>query len=124
MRSTSVLVLVFAACMHPPAAGHAVLSAGPSSGRTIPIAITSSGFEPDSIDVSVGETATVVFTRKVNHTCVKRVVLEIADGHNVERDLPVGEPIAFTLTFDRAGELGFSCAMAMRGGAIHVREKP
>lgn len=117
----NLVLLGVAACVHPPIAGHAMLATPSPGARTIAIDITVRGFEPDSIDVESGETATIVFTRRVQHTCVKRVVVALDDGHgNVERDLPIGTPVAITLTFDRIGELGFSCAMAMQGGAIHV----
>jgi hypothetical protein len=41
-----------------------------------------------------GETVTIVFTRKVQRTCVKRVVVALDDQHNVERDLQVDHPVA------------------------------
>lgn len=115
-----LVLLAVAACVHPPAAAHAVVSTASAATRNIAIAVTARGFEPDSVDVDLGETATMVFTRKVERTCVKRVIVALDDDHNIERDLPIGAPVAITLTFDRPGELGFWCAMAMRGGAIHV----
>ena len=121
MRSLALLLL--SACVQPPLTGRAIETPATPSARTIQIAVTSRGFEPSSVDVAMGETATIVFTRKVQRSCVKRVVVAIDDHHNVERDLPVDQPIPITLEFDHTGEIGFSCAMMMQGGAIHVRER-
>lgn len=117
-----LLLLTLAACVHPPASGRAVVASPSANTRTIAISITKAGFEPDSVDVDTGENATFVFTRKVERTCVKRVVLALDDDHNIERDLPMGQPVAITLSFDRVGELAFACPMGMHGGAIRVRD--
>jgi plastocyanin len=121
MRFLALLAL--SACVQSSPLGRATETPAASSMRTIEIAVTSHGFDPSSVDVTMGETVTIVFTRKVQRTCVKRVVVALDDQHNVERDLQVDHPVALTLKFDRAGEVGFSCAMMMQGGAIHVRER-
>ena len=118
-----ILLFSLVACVHPSAAGRAVVTAPTAADRNIPISVTARGFEPDAIDVTSGEPVTIVFTRTVERTCVKRVVLEIDDEHDVQRDLPIGQPIAITVAFEQPGELGFSCAMAMKGGAIHVHPR-
>ncbi|CAN5917806.1 hypothetical protein BH11MYX2_BH11MYX2_04660 [soil metagenome] len=121
MRFLALLSL--SACVQSSPAGRATEMPAMSSARPIEIAVTSRRFDPSSVDVTIGETATIVFTRKVQRTCVKRVVVALDDQHNLERDLPVDQPVALTLSFDRAGEVGFSCAMMMQGGVIHVRER-
>ena len=88
--------------------------------RTIPIQVTDHGFSTGTITVRAGETVELVFTRTTEHTCAKRVVLSLDAEQRVERDLPVGVPVAVDLHFDRPGELGYSCSMGMFGGAIEV----
>lgn len=89
--------------------------------RELHIAATKRGFEPSRLEVRRGETATLVFTRTVERTCAKDVVLYLSEDSKVRRELPLSQPVAITLTFTRVGELGFACGMSMLGGAIHVR---
>lgn len=107
-------------CLAPTAAGRAAIATPAPDTRTIAVAVNARGFSPASFEVETGSVATVVFTRTVEHTCVKRVVLGLDAEHTVERDLPRNQPVAITLQFDRPGELSFSCAMGMRFGSIHV----
>lgn len=109
-------------CVTPSTAGHAVIAAPAVNTRAITVEVTARGFVPDSVDVFLGSVTTLIFTRKVERTCVKRLVLGLDDEHTVERDLPIDQPVALTLKFDRVGELKFSCAMGMRFGSIRIVE--
>lgn len=71
--------------------------------------------------VETGETVDLVFTRTISRTCVTRVIVAIADGRTIERQLPEGVRVPIRLRFERAGELGFHCPMAMYGGTIEIR---
>ena len=88
--------------------------------RTIGVSVNARGFTPDSLEVETGSVTTLVFTRRVERTCVKRVVVGLDAEHSLERDLPIDQPVAITLRFDRAGQLTFSCAMGMRFGSIRI----
>lgn len=93
----------------------------PSSSRRIDIAVVESGFEPTGIKVASGETVTLVFTRRTEHTCAKEVVVYLSDDKTVKRDLPLNQPVEVTVMFSHPGELGYACGMSMHGGVIEVR---
>ena len=122
---TGVRVLLvpvaLAACAAPMPWGHAVEPVRGDAGRPIPIAITKHGFDPSEISVAAGETVRLIFTRRVERTCVKRVVVSLDQDRTLERDLPLDTPVSVTLQFDRPGELGYACPMARHGGKIVVR---
>lgn len=109
-----------AACATGQPWGRAVETASVAHARTIPIEVTRAGFVPDRIQVEHGEVATLVFTRNVEHTCAKQVIVELA-RREVRRDLPLRQPVSVALHFEHAGELGFTCGMKMLGGTIVVR---
>ena len=115
------LVFVVSACSAATPWGHAVEAPAAPNARAIPVAVTAQGFEPKRIEVGTGETATLVFTRKVEHTCAKQVIVELDGKREVTRNLPLDQPIAITLQFDKPGELGFTCGMKMLGATIVVR---
>lgn len=119
MRTTTALVLVLG-CVHRPPTGHATARPDSPQSRRVAIVVTKEGFDPDTIDVHRGETVTLVFTRTVKHTCVKRVLVSLDDDHDVQRDLAMNQPVPITLHFDRPGELIYQCSMGMRGGTIRV----
>ena len=89
--------------------------------KRIEIQVTQRGFEPDNITVTAKQPVTLVFTRKTDATCTKRVVLTLDDGKTVERDLPLGKPVEIAATFAKAGTLGYACSMNMSKGTIVVR---
>ena len=83
--------------------------------------VTREGFEPKRIVVRAGETVTFVITRRVARTCVKRVIIELDGKTRIERELPMGKPVAITFRFEAKGELGMYCPMRMYGVAIDIR---
>ena len=115
------LALLVSACASPAPWGLAIEAPPAPNARAIPVTVTAHGFEPNRIEVASGETATLVFTRRVEHTCAKQVIVELDGKHDLTRDLPVDQPVAVTLRFDRPGELGFTCGMKMFGATIVVR---
>lgn len=125
MRRYLMLSAFVVSCVSRTDWGHATVVLEPSTqARTIPVAVRKEGFVPHDVAVQQGEVVTLVFTREVAHTCVKRVVVSLDDKHSIERDLPRGVPVAITFRFDRPGELMYSCAMAMVGGTIRVAAAP
>ena len=103
--------------------GTAALAGGASKvqARRIDISVTKDGFEPKGITVQKGEEVTLVFTRKVERTCAKSVVVRLDGDTKVEKALPLDTPVEITATFPKAGELGYACSMDMLGGVITVR---
>lgn len=89
--------------------------------NTIQVTVTERGFEPSHIEVLRGDSVLLVFKRKVERTCAKRVIVELDARERIERDLPLNQPVVIPLSFDGAGELGFTCGMQMLGGTIVVR---
>ena len=88
--------------------------------RRIEVAITSNGFEPDKISVKKGEPIMFVFTRKVEKTCTKEVILRVSETQKIEKKLPLNTPVEIAATFAKAGELGYACGMNMHTGVISV----
>ncbi len=101
--------------------GAAVEAPAGVASRAVSIDVTERGFEPDHLTVAVGETVRLVFTRRVERTCVTRVILWLAKDHRIERALPVGVRVPVVLRFERPGELGLNCPMQMYGATITIR---
>jgi plastocyanin domain-containing protein len=85
------------------------------------ISVTENGFEPESVDVPAGKPVTLVFDRKTDATCAKSIVLTMADGTKLERELPLDTPVELAATFPQPGKLGYACSMDMIKGTIVVR---
>ncbi len=89
--------------------------------KRIEIAVTKKGFEPESIHVPANKQVTLVFTRKTQATCTKEIVLTLADGKKIERALPLDTAVEISVTFPKAGKLGYACGMDMNKGVIVVQ---
>ena len=96
-------------------------NAEPAAKTRIEITVTRSGFEPANISVPANKPVTLVFTRKTDGTCAKRVVVNVGDGKQLERDLPLDKPVELAVTFPRAGTLAYACSMDMVKGVIVVQ---
>ena len=88
--------------------------------RRIDIAVAQDGFSPDHIRVKAGEPVTLAFTRRIDRTCAKEVVIRLGDGRTVEKDLPLGETVAIDAIFTTTGQLHYACSMDMITGVITV----
>lgn len=87
----------------------------------IEVEVTKRGFNPDSIKVPANKPVTLVFTRTTDQTCAKSVVLKLADGKKIERELPLDKPVEIAMTFPKAGTLDYACGMDMAKGVIVVQ---
>ena len=96
-------------------------TAKPAASKRIEISVTSRGFEPGKIQVPAGQPVNLVFTRKTDRTCAKRVVIQLGDGKKVEKDLPLDTAVEILVTFAKKGELAYACAMDMITGVILVQ---
>jgi plastocyanin domain-containing protein len=124
MTRTLVLpaVLLGIGCHAATSQGGAMLAAPHErSARRIPITAGKHGFEPARIAVTSGETVTLVFTRITERTCAKDVIVHLSERDTAKRELPLNEPVELTVTFTRAGEIGYACSMQMLGGAIEIK---
>jgi plastocyanin domain-containing protein len=87
----------------------------------IEITVTKRGFEPDSIAVSANKKLTLVFTRKIEATCAKTVVVKLGGDKKVEVALPLDKAVEVPVTFASAGKLTYACTMDMIKGTIQVQ---
>ncbi|MBV8760808.1 MAG: cupredoxin domain-containing protein [Deltaproteobacteria bacterium] len=85
------------------------------------IAVTRAGFDPGTVKVPAKTPLTLVFTRKTDATCAKSIVLTLADGKTIERELPLDKPVEITATFAKAGTLEYACGMHMTKGILVVQ---
>jgi plastocyanin domain-containing protein len=117
----ALLLIVLASC-----AGHTrwadaveSSSSGPSVRR---IAVTAGrhGFSPNEMRARAGEIVALEFTRTESNTCVKRVRVYLDDHRQIERELPLGQPVTIALRLPHPGEVGISCAMQMFGATLRV----
>lgn len=84
----------------------------------VEVTVDASGYEPGEVQAMAGHPLTMVFTRTSDEGCGNKLVIADAD---IERDLPLNEPVEVTFTPSEAGELRFSCGMDMYDGKIVVR---
>jgi cobalt-zinc-cadmium efflux system membrane fusion protein len=82
------------------------------------IAVTTDGFAPASVTVERGRPVELVFLRKTDETCAKRVVFP---SLQITKDLPLDEPVTIAWTPDEADSVDFICGMNMLKGAVIVK---
>lgn len=87
-----------------------------AKGGRVAVAVEETGFVPAEIQVDRGKPVTLVFTRKVEHTCVDRVVFP-AEG--IDKELPMGKPVEVALA--PAADTSFRCPMGHAIGRVTVR---
>ena len=92
-----------------------------ASPRRVDIAVTEAGFEPSKVTVKQGEEVTLAFKRTTDKTCATEVVLHVNEKDTLEKKLPLNEVVPVTVTFSKAGELGYACGMNMHKGVIVVQ---
>jgi plastocyanin domain-containing protein len=83
----------------------------------IAVEVSSKGYDPSRVQAKAGQPLTLVFTRTTDQGCGDELV--IAD-HDIERDLPLNEPVEVTFTPKQAGEVKFTCGMGMYDGKVVV----
>jgi plastocyanin domain-containing protein len=124
VRIWIVLALALVACKKeskaPPAGPTPITTGtvGADGVRRVAVEAGAEGYKPDRIGGKPGEKLMLVFTRKVDSTCVEQ--LKTPDGKLV--DLPKDKPVEVAVTVPEAGEVGFACGMDMLHGVV-VAEK-
>ncbi len=91
-------------------------AASPAPSGRVAISIEQTGFVPNEIQAERNKPLTLVFTRKVEQTCVDKVVFP---NEKIEKDLPVGQPVEVALA--PAADTTFRCPMGHAIGRISVR---
>lgn len=101
-----------------------LLGAGPvvadAPAHRLEISVTRKGFAPDRLKVKKGETVTLAFTRTTDATCAKSVIVQLGDGKQIEKDLPLNKTVEIPATFVKTGELTYACSMDMVRGIVLV----
>lgn len=85
--------------------------------RRIQVTVTSTGFEPSSIPVKVGQPVVLVVTRTTDRTCAKEFV--IAD-RKISKALPLNRAVEIRFTATKPGKVRFACGMNMVAGTLVV----
>ena len=75
----------------------------------------------DDIKVKKGEPMTFVFERKTDKTCAKEVIIHVDEGNEIEKKLPLNQPVEVAVTFPKSGDVVYACGMDMVKGSIHVQ---
>lgn len=88
-------------------------------GRRIDIEVTKSGYKPGSVTMKAQEQVTLVFTRTEETACGAAVRIP---SINVEKQLPLNEPVAIAFKADKAGDVEFTCGMDMWRGKLVVTQ--
>lgn len=82
------------------------------------LAVTDSGFTPNSITVPAGSPVTLVVTRKTDQTCAKEIVFP---GQGIRKALPLNESVEIALPASPKGEIQYICGMEMLRGTVVVQ---
>jgi plastocyanin domain-containing protein len=80
--------------------------------------VSNKGYDPSRVQAKAGQPLTLVFTRTTDQGCGDELV--IAD-HDIQRDLPLNQPVEVTFTPNTAGEITFTCGMGMYDGKVVVK---
>ena len=83
------------------------------------IKVTEKGYEPNQLSLRLGIPARVTFVRETDATCGTEVVLP---EYDIERKLPLDQPVIIEFTPQKSGEFGFACGMNMVKGKLIVSE--
>jgi plastocyanin domain-containing protein len=88
-----------------------------AAGQVIHITVANGVYEPDSIAIRRGETATLNFHRVDPSPCAEQVIFHDLD---ISASLPIGGTRAIHIVPRRAGTFRFTCQMQMYQGTLKV----
>ncbi len=75
------------------------------------------GYKPAAIYIPIGKTSTITFTRKDPNSCLEEIVLP---DFKIKKFLPVGKPVAISVSPTKPGSYDMHCGMNMFHGRIIV----
>ena len=97
-------------------AGCARESQQAAGGRTrFAIAVTDSGFVPNTVTVPAGNAVTLVVTRNTDQTCAKEIVFP---DRGIRKALPLNEAVEIHLPASERGETVYKFGMDMLSGKV------
>ena len=100
----------------PPASSSDGRSSAPV--QTAKVIVSEQGYEPAKVTLRAGTPARVTFVRTTDKTCGTEVVFP---SLNIQRALPLNEPVVIEFTPPKAAEIAFACGMNMLHGTIVVQ---
>jgi Cupredoxin-like domain len=86
--------------------------------QTVTVRVTDGGHEPASLELKRDITARVTFVRESKTTCGTQVVMP---EYDINRALPLNEPVVIEFTPRKSGEFAFTCGMGMLRGKVVVQ---
>ena len=120
-RIVIVLALAVIGCSKDSSKSEPAKTTPPTAGTRVDIKVTQKGFEPDDVSVPAGKPVTLVFERTTDETCAKEVILQLADGSKIDKQLPLNTPVEIATTFPSGGKVRYACDMDMIKGTITVQ---
>ena len=88
-----------------------------ANGR-VDVVVDGDGYHPGTINASPGSSITLVFNRITDETCGQHVRFPTL---NLDRELPLRQPVEIPIMVPATGRLGFTCGMGMYLGSIVAR---
>ena len=85
--------------------------------QVVQLSVTKDGFVPSSVTVKAGKPVKLVVTRSVERTCATEIVMR---DFGLKQPLPLGTPVAVTVTPKKAGDYRYACGMDMIAGVLKV----
>jgi plastocyanin domain-containing protein len=87
------------------------------SGQKVNV-VVKGAYSPNVITAKVGKPLTIIFDRKEDSSCSKKVIF---DDFGIAEELPDFGQKEITITPKAPGEYGFSCEMGMYQGKVIVK---
>ncbi|HEU4388928.1 MAG TPA: cupredoxin domain-containing protein [Blastocatellia bacterium] len=91
---------------------------GDSDVQSATVILTANGYEPASLNLKVNVAARITFVRKAEKTCGTELAVPEFD---INRPLPLNQPVVVELTPRKTGEFAFTCGMGMLRGKLVVQ---
>lgn len=82
------------------------------------VTVSEKGFEPPRVTLRAGVPARLTFVRTTDATCATEVAIP---SLNIQRALPLNEPVTIDITPAKPGEISFACGMNMLSGTLVVQ---
>ncbi len=86
----------------------------------VEVHVKEGAYDPAYIRGVVGQPLRLRFIREDATPCAEYVVFK---AFGIQKQLPLGEPVEFSITPSTAGEFDFTCQMQMYRGKLLVEEK-
>ncbi len=87
-------------------------------GGSVTIRVDGSGYHPPRIRATANSEITLSFLRTTDECCGQQLKIP---SLNINRDLPLNQPVAVAVRVPASGELGFTCGMDMYRGAVVIQ---